>query len=469
METITIYNYNHYEEITKEDLLDLKSAGYLIRYSDYEDCYINCNTSDYGYYDGGLITQAEIDYQGLKYCEDTEDYQDAGDAIYLEDKDYYVSLNYSYYWECDECHRCYSDDTERHERDNYYYCEDCWEDNKPTIYGYHDYSEGYRERRYSPRDQPLYLGFELEVDNVTIDNEDLARRVLDGSPDGVLHCEYDASVAFEFISQPCTLEYHKHQYYQDWLFSELDGYCESHDAGTCGLHVHVNKDFFTEKGYERLKTILFFFKEELFRFSRRQSWNYEYSDFEEHSAKCDVTITGSKNCRKSGHYTWFNENSGCTHEFRFFRGTLRYETFMATLELVHNICVMAMSDQDVITWYDLIVPGDYCQEYSDSRDIECDAVLKFSILEEKEKKQLKELKEYLDKYAFMIESKVIFAEIIDGYIYTYTPYMLDTGKVTRKAFSRMRIDSLTLDIMGKNGFSELCDRKQLSALLGGAF
>ena len=356
---VKYYDHNNFEFISKSKLEELKE-DYNIEYSSFEDCYVNKNTSDYGYHGTDLLTGRTIKAEPYIYCEDTEDYQPKSYTVYLEDTSEYVSKDYDYY-KCDECGDCFSSSYEMHHRNGKYYCDYCWEDMDPVIYDYHCYHDGYYPRSLA-RESPLFMGFELEVDNVRGNYDDLAASVLDGDMDGTLHCEEDCTVAFEFISQPCTLEYHKNQHYNDWFFSELDGKCESHDAGTCGLHVHVNKSFFDDRGYDRLKTILFFFKDELFQFSRRQCWDYGYSDFGEKIGKSSVTMHKAKNTKEYGHSTWFNENNSSTYEFRFFRGTLRYETFMASLELVHNICIAAMSNTDVITW-DLLLDGDYCREY----------------------------------------------------------------------------------------------------------
>lgn len=47
-----------------------------------------------------------------------------------------------------------------------------------------------------------------------------------------------------------------------------------------------------------------------------------------------------------------------TIEFRIFRGTLKYETFIATLELVHEICTRAIDatdrDFETMCWGDFV-------------------------------------------------------------------------------------------------------------------
>lgn len=459
---VKYYDHNNFKFISKSKLEELKE-DYNIEYSSFEDCYVNKNTSDYGYHGTDLLTGRTIKAEPYIYCEDTEDYQPESYTVYLEDTSEYVSKDYDYY-KCDECGDCFSSSYEMHHRNGKYYCDYCWEDMDPVIYDYHCYHDGYYPRSLA-RESPLFMGFELEVDDVRGDCESLASSVLDGDMDNTLHCEHDCTVAFEFISQPCTLEYHKNQHYNDWFFSELDGKCESHDAGTCGLHVHVNKSFFDDRGYGRLKTILFFFKEELFQFSRRQHWDYSYSDFGEKIGKSSVTMHKAKNTKEYGHSTWFNENNSSTYEFRFFRGTLRYETFMASLELVHNICMIAMSNTDIITW-DSLLDGDYCREYSNSRDIYCDSELNLGELEKKENELTQVIKKGLDENVFINLNYVCVGEIVGDTIVFYCLYN-NNGELYKRRQNYINLSEF--DTFEAHGYYYLCNRKELSNFLGGEF
>ena len=460
---VKYYDHNEFSFISMKKLEELEDE-YYIEYSTLEDCYINKDTSNYGYCDNDLLTNDTIENGNYIYCEDTEDYQLEENTVHLEDTDEDVSIDYAYQ-HCNECGLNFSRDYDMHYRNGNYYCDTCWEDMEPVIYDYHKYEDGYYPRSLA-RESPLFMGFELEVDNVRGDCESLASSVLDGDSTGVLHCEYDCTVAFEFISQPCTLEYHKNQHYNDWFFSELDGKCQSHDAGTCGLHVHVNKSFFDDRGYNRLKTILFFFKEELFQFSRRQRWDYGYSDFNERIAKEYVTIKKAKNSKHYGHSTWFNENNSSTYEFRFFRGTLRYETFMASLELVHNICVAAMSDKDIITW-DSLLDGDYCREYNESRGIYCDSELNLSVLEEKDREYMEALEKSLKENVFINRNYISIGDIVGDTIVFYCLYN-DGDELKLRKQNYIDLADLS-ENLEDHGYYKLCSRKELSNLLGGAF
>ena len=280
------------------------------------------------------------------------------------------------------------------------------EDYDPVIYDYHCYSHEYVP--FSTGDEPisstgerLFLGTELEVDYTEDSNYYIAchaLEMLDSSDNIRFHCESDSSVEFEFISQPMTIEYRKEKFSssEENTLEYLKGVCKSHDAGTCGLHVHVNRNFFSDESYKKLKTILEFFKPELFIFSRRQSLSYGYARFVDSSIDGTTNessdIKDMKEYRKDinhvkpekvyknkleGHDVWYNEDSGDTFEFRMFRGTLKFETLQATLELVRNICFIANDEtKNVISWNDIVTGfgeeyGDssYCVNYSKERGI----------------------------------------------------------------------------------------------------
>ena len=128
----------------------------------------------------------------------------------------------------------------------------------------------------------------------------------------------------------------------------------SHQAGTCGLHVHVNRDSFgaTEKEQDAcIARILYFFEkhwEELLKFSRRtrhqlEQWAARYG-YKEHPMEI---LDHAKKGYGSGRYSSVNLCNRDPLEFRIFRGTLKYNTLIATLQLVERICSVASVMSDV--------------------------------------------------------------------------------------------------------------------------
>ena len=135
----------------------------------------------------------------------------------------------------------------------------------------------------------------------------------------------------------------------------------SHQAGTCGLHVHVSRLAFGETEEQQdtaIARVLYFFEkhwEELLKFSRRtqhqlDQWASRYGYKEQPMEILDHAKTGYH----GGRYTCVNLTNRDTIEFRMFRGTLKYNTLIATLQLVDRICDVAiyLSDDELkaLSW-----------------------------------------------------------------------------------------------------------------------
>ena len=123
----------------------------------------------------------------------------------------------------------------------------------------------------------------------------------------------------------------------------------SHQANTCGLHVHVNRDAFgdTEEAQDAVIARILFFCEsnwsELLKFSRRtprqlEHWAARYGYKDQPKELLDHAKKGSH----GGRYTSVNLTNADTIEFRIFRGTLKYNTLIATLQLVDRVCDVAL-------------------------------------------------------------------------------------------------------------------------------
>lgn len=159
-----------------------------------------------------------------------------------------------------------------------------------------------------------------------------------------------AYLAYELVTYPMTLDYHLHEMpWSDVLSKAASLGYTSHQAETCGLHVHVNRNAFgdTEEAQDAvIARILYFFEknwEELLKFSRRtprqlERWaaRYGYKD------QPKELLDHAKQGRHGGRYTSVNLTNTDTIEFRIFRGTLKYNTLIATLQLLNRICDVAL-------------------------------------------------------------------------------------------------------------------------------
>ena len=128
----------------------------------------------------------------------------------------------------------------------------------------------------------------------------------------------------------------------------------SHQARTCGLHVHVNRDALGDSESEQdavIARILYFFErhwEELLKFSRRtqrqlEQWANRYG-YQDHPMEI---LDHAKKGYGGGRYSSINLQNPDTIEFRIFRGTLKYNTLLATLQLVNRDCDVALFLSDL--------------------------------------------------------------------------------------------------------------------------
>ena len=271
------------------------------------------------------------------------------------------------------CEKCYNDHyTYCHRcgciisQDNAYYeDEDGGEAYCAVCYRVYNSQGGIEDYYYKP--DPIfygngtrYFGVELEVDSggeIDDNAEDVI--AIGNRKANHIYCKHDGSLddGFEIVTHPCTLDYHTNTLPWRAMLDELkDMDYLSHQANTCGLHVHVNRNSFGETVEEQdacIARILYFFEkhwDELLKFSRRTArqldrWAARYGykdhpkDMLEH-AKKDIPC---------GRYYCINLQNCETIEFRIFRGTLKCNTLIATLQLVNRVCEVAqfMSDEEI--------------------------------------------------------------------------------------------------------------------------
>lgn len=229
------------------------------------------------------------------------------------------------------------------------YCYDCYCDNRAIN------SYDYKPEPIFYGTDNFYMGVELEIDRGGED-DDNAERLLDimNGSRRKIYCKHDGSLndGFEVVSHPATLEEHKTTFNWEALMEEaLDMGYKSHDVSTCGLHIHVNRNGFGNSIEEREKNIakVVYFVEKhwvkLKQFSRRtdrqlEDWASRYG------VESTVRKTYEKAKGNGRRYVAVNLLPTNTIEFRFFRGTLNYNTFIATLQMVHKICTFAMNHKN---------------------------------------------------------------------------------------------------------------------------
>ena len=280
-----------------------------------------------------------------------------------------------HYYTCEDCGRLVSS-RNRHIVGDETYCPNCvdrhvtssrQQRDPDVIYSYHGYPSTWHFRNshcshsdlmlLGPvRGKFLHLGIELEIDcGGTSNRNAMEITTALGYPaneSSEFKCSRDGSLddGFEIISMPATYDWHLREY--KWeagmkRATEL-GY-RSHDANTCGLHFHMDREYFRgsmtnpEEAFIILATNNM---DWLKQFSRRTRYNYcnfynadkfNVDSFKGEFAGATQNTLDFLRRHYRGHNAALNFANGGTVELRFIRGTLNYHTFVASLQLMEML------------------------------------------------------------------------------------------------------------------------------------
>lgn len=269
-----------------------------------------------------------------------------------------------YYRRCESCNRIIHDNDVNWHYD-LPYCDRCYDEI--------DSDDEIEEYSYKPTplfrgDGKRYLGVELEIDEGGKDNDNAYRlKNIGNSQLENIYIKSDGSLneGLEIVSHPMTLDYHMNEMEWERVMKEAVnlGY-RSHQTSTCGLHIHVNRNAFGDNQSEQeevISKILFFVEKnwnEIFKFSRRNSYNMNRWSARYGFEKTGKEILDKAKNSSNGRYVAVNLNNYHTIEFRLFRGTLKHNTFIATLQMVNKICDVAISmsesEIDEMSWSEFV-------------------------------------------------------------------------------------------------------------------
>lgn len=222
-------------------------------------------------------------------------------------------------------------------------------------------------------DTTLLLGAEIEVggnNNISSDNDKNSTvkkciQIMNGSDsdeENLIYSTHDSTVQIEFDTMPCSLEFHKNKMNYREMFEYLDkeGY-KGHDCKTAGLHIHANRNYLgksrisQELVISKILYILEKFNDEICVIARRDN---EYSEFVGEKQNEDSIVELYGKYKDKGKRAALNLQHKDTIEFRMFKSTLKYETFILTLEFVKDIIDYAKSvdieEIELAKWSDLM-------------------------------------------------------------------------------------------------------------------
>lgn len=286
---------------------------------------------------------------------------------------------------CDDCGRLIRRDGANWNDDDEALCDSCWSRRGSDAIHQYSYKPEpiFASRAREDAAKALKFGIELEVDNGD-DAYGTAKEVTEAAG-GRIYCKRDGSLdcGFEIVTHPATLAYHLY----DFRWANIMRICKqngfkSHDTETCGLHIHVGRKELGTTDDERYATasklviLASTLRDELTKFSRRKADRLDnWAAFT--SLPCADTmyeaelLDYARREANRARYVAVNLWNASTVEFRIFRGTLKRDTLVASLQIVDNLCQYAMTHTaieclnasfvDVVNVNPTSVLLDYCQ------------------------------------------------------------------------------------------------------------
>lgn len=351
-ETEVIYCYECGEELEDHDTMyNIGGEEYIC-----EDCcdryYMYCDDCNALTFEDDIVV---IDYNDRYVCEScADDYYtcDHCDNLF---SDYHIAVNTIQITLCEECYNdhyftCEGCNEVYHQYDGEYingfmYCNSCASDHRACILSYSD------------KPNPIFFGgnksgygLEVEIDDghdkqgAAVDIQEVGGDHIYLKEDGSLSCD-----GFEIVTHPATLDYHVNHFpWADICDVALSYGYRSHDTDTCGLHIHASRSLFgdtvTEQDLTIAKIMLLvdmWYDSYIVRFARRdinkmRRWaDKPNADIRPSDNDTDA-VTKSKKSADS-RYKAVNLCNYNTVEFRFFRGTLKRDTIIASIQWVDTI------------------------------------------------------------------------------------------------------------------------------------
>lgn len=345
----------------------------LNRYNDYYEI-IHTDSSDY--YDEPYMVCDSCANNHYSYCEgcdrwfensvmnDTEDGERCDDC-------------FSEYYECCDCGEYVHRDNGHFDRNDDFWCDYCWDNREEVISDYHshhgafvNYNANGKVNDWEMTDEDkLRVAWELEVEDGNLDREEEAKRIIE-LMDNHIYCERDCSLdddtGMEIISHPHTVDAFYKLPLKAMLKKLSDDGFTSHDNEDCGLHIHVSNEWFGNTSTERddnIAKVVHLYSEEyeFFRICSRRDedearrWAHALPCEDYEDAK--VKMTESRSGWDADRYVAVNTqnvNGIGTVEYRLGRGTLRYESFMAWVDMhiaiTRNAQFIDPNDLDLNKW-----------------------------------------------------------------------------------------------------------------------
>lgn len=272
----------------------------------------------------------------------------------------YTNVNGDYFCEacaedyeyCDECDSSfYTQDYNR--------CPDCENNEDELIHNYSfkpDPMFFINKQHITPFDPKTVsvTGFELEMEAVNCSRYDGANLANDIFGQWCyLKDDGSLSDGFEMVSHPLSHQFAIESFPYERLRELSRAGMRSAQTRTCGLHIHINRSYFRTNPTTMYRFMSMFYRnpEQWKQIAGRSESSYATWD----EYELDRMLSYTKSFARGGfannpsRYVALNLQSRHTIELRFFKGTLRPETFIARIEAAHAVAQYAYATRNNVS------------------------------------------------------------------------------------------------------------------------
>lgn len=262
---------------------------------------------------------------GSDWCEDCINNSDARWCDYCD------QYHTDYCESEDESDWGYGDATRNRIHDYSYKPDAIFKASESDVYDYHTSDFNWRSK-------VPFMGFELEVEsNGDVTTGIDAIEATFGDDESYVYLKSDSSInyGFEIVSHPYTLAKHKEQPLAKALKMLSDLGFKSWRTTTCGLHVHVSRNGFSNPSHVwKFTHFIVDNKSAMVKLAGRESDRWASFNLESYS---NGGIKGrAKGYTSYNRYEAINFQNARTLELRFFRGSLKVERVLSALELTEG-------------------------------------------------------------------------------------------------------------------------------------
>ena len=275
---------------------------------------------------------------------------------------------------CEHCGDLYtSESIDYRDREDEWICNGCYEEHytneRINSYDYKPMPVFYQGKNQQQgkyfKARGVYFGIELEIAHDNVDS--LIYDVPEMVDNDKFYLKEDGSIeGVELVTHPLTYNAIKETNFKKLLKQIADADGSSHNAGNCGLHIHVSKNKVPTTSWWK---IIYFFQEcsdFINKFSRRNDRGYchsrETSEYGFNREKGILLDDYKRYPNSPNKYSEINTTSK-TVEFRVYRGTLKYQTFLASVQFTkaiiefcndHGIVYMGSLSSPSMLWSEFI-------------------------------------------------------------------------------------------------------------------